>query len=344
MRAAIYNGKESIEVKDVDTPKVGAGEVLVKVESCAICGTDIRIYFHGHHKIKPPHIMGHEVAGSVVETGEGVTESKKGDRIHMVTVVGCGECGLCRQGRPNLCQDLKAMGYYYQGGFAEYILIPKEGVKQGILLPIPEKLSFDEATLAEPLSCCINGQDYLNISSEDTVLIVGAGPIGCMHAGLARLSGAVRVMLADISDERLSLSKKFGADTAINSSKEDLVKRVKDETGGRGADVVITACPSAQIQEQAFQMTAARGRISLFGGLPGGSTITVESNIIHYKEISVYGVFASTPEQYRRALALLACGKIKGGDLITHKFPLEKIQEALEMAKSGKGLKVIVNP
>ncbi len=176
------------------------------------------------------------------------------------------------------------------------------------------------------------------------MVVVGSGPIGCMHIELARLSGATKIILADISDERLELGKKFGATLFINSGKEDLVKRIKDETGGAGANVIITACPAGQAQEQALQMIATRGRISFFGGLPGGSTITIESNIIHYKEVSVFGAFASSASQYKQALALLASRSIKGENLITHRFPLEKIKEALEIAKSGKGLKVIIKP
>jgi len=344
MRAAVYLGKESIEVKDVDKPKVGDGEVLVKVESCAICGTDIRTYFHGHHAIKPPHILGHEVAGTIAETGAGVEGYKTGQKVHMVTEVGCGRCGFCRQGRHNLCPDLRAMAYYYQGGFAEYILIPKEGVMQGNLLDIPAGLSYDEATLAEPLSCCINAQEYLGITFGDMVLVIGAGPIGCFHVELARLSGATKIVLADISEERLALAKKFGVTALVNSAKEDLVGRIKEMTAGCGANVIITACPDPKAQEQALQMIAPRGRICFFGGLPGGKTITIESNIIHYKELSVFGAFASSAPQYRQALELLAGRSIKGADMITHKFPLEKIREALETARSGMGLKVIINP
>jgi len=344
MKAAVYLGKESIEIKEVDKPKVKKGEILVKVHSCAICGTDVRTYFHGHHAIKPPHILGHEVAGEIAEIGEGVEGYKQGERIHMVTEVGCGKCKFCIEGRHNLCPELKAMAYYYPGGFAEYILIPYQGVIQGNLLPIPEGLSFDEATLAEPLSCCINAQEYLNVVSGETVVVAGAGPIGCMHAELARLSGAAKIILADISQERLTMGKKFGANIVVNSTKDAVVDRVKSETEKRGADVVIVACPDPRAQEQALQMIATRGRISFFGGLPAGKTITIESNIVHYKEISIFGAFASFAAQYRRALELLASKKINGDDLITHRFPLEKIKEALEVARSGKGLKVIVKP
>ena len=344
MKAAVYLGKESIEIKEVDKPEVKKGEILVRVNSCAICGTDIRTYFYGHHAIKPPHILGHEVAGEIAEIGDDVDGYKLGERVHMVTEVGCGKCRFCIQGRQNLCPLLRAMAYYYPGGFAEYILIPRPAVIQGNLLSIPDGLSFDEATLAEPLSCCINAQEYLNITFADIVVVIGAGPIGCMHTELARLSGATKIILADISEERLEMGKKFGANIFVNSAKEDLIKRVKDETENMGADVIIVACPAPQAQEQALQMVTTRGRISFFGGLPGGKTITIESNIIHYKEISIFGAFASSAIQYKQALALLASKNIKGDDLITHRFPLEKIKEALEMAKSGKGLKVIINP
>lgn len=343
MKAALFYGPGDMRVEQVDKPKPSPDEVLIQVKACAICGTDVRIYSHGQSNVEPPQIIGHEIAGIVSEVGENVENCTEGERVILVTCVGCGVCDFCLQGRVNLCKDLKAIGYYYSGGFTEYMLVPSKAVQRGNILPISENLPFDEAALAEPLSCCINGQEYLNIDKGDTVVIIGAGPIGCMHTELARVSGATRIILADISSQRLELAGRVDADIYVNSKEENLVEKVLGETGGEGADVVITACPSPEAQQQSLEMTRARGRISFFGGLPHDrSRINFDSNIIHYKEISVYGVFASHHVQFKKASALLSSGRIPGEKFITHRFSLDEIEKGLKKVKSGEALKAVV--
>jgi len=343
VKAAVYLGPGKIKIKDVPRPKPKEGEVLLKVEACAICGTDVRIYSFGQRNVKPPHIIGHEIAGVIAETGEKVKGYQKGKKVVLVTSVGCGRCDVCLQGRPNLCPRNRAIGYYYSGGFAEYMIVPEEAVKQGNILSMPDNLSFVDASLAEPLSCCINGQEYLNIGIGDTVAVIGAGPIGCMHMELAKISGATKVIIADLSEERLNFAKAIGADVYINSQKEDIVKRVFEETNGLGADVVIVACPSPEAQESTLKMVKIRGRISFFGGLPHDkSKINFDSNILHYREISVFGSFASYPFQYRKALSLLASGRIRADKFITHKFSLEEVEKGIKTIKEGKALKAVV--
>lgn len=343
MKAAVYLGPGKMEIQKMPVPRIEEDEVLLKVKACAICGTDVRIYSFGQKNVRPPHIIGHEVAGAISEVGKRIKSYQRGERVILMTSVGCGRCEMCLQGRPNLCPENRAIGYYYSGGFAQYMKVPGEAVRQGNILPIPDELSFVDATLAEPLSCCINGQEYLNIGVGDTVVVVGTGPIGCMHAELARISGATRVMVADLSEERLGLARKMGADVYVNSRKENLKERVLEETNGAGADVVITACPSPEAQEEALGMVKTRGRISFFGGLPHDrSKINFDSNIVHYKEISIFGSFASYALQYKKALSLLASGRIKAEHFITHKFPLEKVEEGINMVKEGKALKAVV--
>lgn len=343
MKAAVFYGPGDIRIEEKEKPKPAPGEVLIQVKACAVCGTDVRIYSYGQANVKPPHIIGHEIAGLIYEVGEGVADYKEGEKVTVVTCVGCGVCDFCLEGRVNLCKKLKAIGYYHNGGFAEYMIVPREAVQQGNILPLPQNLPFDEATLAEPLSCCINGQEYLNIDMGDTVVVIGAGPIGCMHVELARVSGATKIILADISAKRLNLAQRVKADLYVNSRQEDLVERVLKETKGEGADVVITACPSPQAQQQALEMTGSRGRISFFGGLPHDkSKISFDSNILHYKEISVYGVFASHHLQYKKAIELLSSARIEGKKFITHHFSLDKIVEAINKVKEGEALKAVV--
>ncbi len=343
MKAAVYLGPEKIKIEEMPIPKPKEGEVLLKVKACAICGTDVRIYSFGQANVKPPQIIGHEIAGIIKEVGGKVKGYKEGERVVLVTSVGCGRCEFCLQGRPNICPQTKAIGYFYSGGFTEYMIVPEEAVNKGNILKIPEGLSFVEASLVEPLSCCINGQEYLNIKIGETVVVIGAGPIGCLHTQLAKVSGATKVILTDLSGERLNLAQRVEADIYINASRENQIKRVLEETNGEGAEVIIVACPSSRAQEEALLMSKIRGRVSFFGGLPHErSHISFDSNIIHYKEISVYGSFASAHLQFKKALSLLASKKVKAERFITHKFPLKKIEEGIKMVKEGKTLKAVI--
>jgi L-iditol 2-dehydrogenase len=222
--------------------------------------------------------------------------------------------------------------------------MPREGVLRGNLLVLPEDMDLLEASLIEPLSCVINGQSYLHIGLGETVLVIGAGPIGCMHVAMAKNHGAGRIILADISDERLELAQRIGADVYINPQKENLKERVFELTGGLGADVVIVAASSGSAQEEALELVAPQGRISLFGGLPKEKpTITFNSNIVHYKEIGVFGVFASHASQYEEAARLIYARRVPARDLITHVLPLEDIVRGIELVKSGKALKAVIS-
>ncbi len=344
MKAAVFEGPGKMEVKEVPQPSCGKGEVLIKVEACAICGTDIRIYRYGQKNVKPPHIIGHEIAGTVEKVGSGVDGIKTGEQVILVTSVGCGKCKFCRKGWHNLCSNGVAIGYYYQGGFAQYMTVPEPAVSQGNIIPFPGKLSFVSASIVEPLSCCINGQDYLRINSEDIVVIFGCGPIGCMHAELAKVKTAEQIIMVDVDEKRLRMAEKFLPDIIINSSEKDPVEEIISITDG-GADVIIVACGVNKVQEQAIQVSNKKGRISFFAGLPKDKpVITLDSNIIHYEEISIFGAFASYERQYREALEFIVDNKVNAEKIVTHRFPLEKIVEAIEAAGSGEGLKVVIEP
>jgi len=345
MKAAVLENLEKMVVKEVTTPQIGQGEILVRVRSCAVCGSDIRIYHRGNPRVKPPQIIGHEIAGEIVEVGSGVKKFKVGDRVALGADVPCGTCRFCRNGLGNNCPINYAIGYQFQGGFAEYIPLNELTVKYGPLHKIPGDLSFDEASLAEPLACCINGYELANLKLGDTVVVIGAGPVGLMLVELAKIMGADKVILSQRSRERLKLAQRFSADVLISSSEENFVERVMEETGGEGADVVMVACANPSAQEEALKVVGHRGRVNFFGGLPPGSSkISIDSNLIHYKECFVLGSHGSVPRQHKLALNLLAEGRIKGKDFITHHFALDDIKEAFEVAEGHRGLKVIVNP
>jgi L-iditol 2-dehydrogenase len=344
MKAAVYHGPGDIRLQDVPTPTPAAGEVLLRVRACAICGTDLRIFTHGQKNVVPPRITGHEIAGEIAEIGTGVTgDFKVGDKATVVTCVGCLKCPYCAKGVYNLCDDPKYLGYFYDGGFAEYMIIPEQAVRGGNIVVVDPKLSFAEIAMIEPMSCCINGQDYLRIERGDTVVVFGAGPIGNMHAELAHAAGASRIIMIDILDARLQASRKCYVTDTINSKNEDPLARVMELTGGRGADVVITAAGVKSIQELAIGMAAKLGRISWFASIPKDDPIVkFDSNVPHYKEISIFGVFASNRRHFDKAARLIASGQVDARKFATHTFPLERIVAGFENSRAGNGLKTVI--
>jgi len=344
MKAAVYSGIKKIQIEEVERPKCGPGEILIRVHFCAICGTDVRTYLHGHKKVKPPQIIGHEIAGEIAEMGKETKGYRLGDRVTVVTSVGCGKCRWCQKGYYNLCPDGEAIGYFYQGGFAEYLLMPQEAVAQNAVLKIPENVSLAEASIVEPLSCCINGQNYLKIEKGDNVAVFGAGPIGMMHLELARTSGAEKTFLIDISKEKLEFAQShFSANYLINSQKENPTEKISSLTENKGVDVVIVAASAKIAQEQALKIAGKKGRVSFFAGLSkDNSIINFDSNILHYQEISIFGSFASYREEYEEALNLIVSKKIEAKKFITHILPLEKIEEGIDLIRAGKTLKVVL--
>lgn len=345
MKAAVFEALNRMIVKEVPDPVIDQNSILVRVKSAAICGSDIRIFHHGNSRVDPPVIIGHELSGEVVKVGNNVTKFSIGDRVAIGADVPCGECVFCEAGIGNNCQINYAIGYQFQGGFAEYIPLNAETVNYGPIHKIPDNVTYDEAALAEPLGCVLNALELSNIQFGDTVAIIGAGPIGCMIIEVARKMGASKIIVVQRSKHRLEMAKKFNADVYISSSEEDSVSRVLQETGGLGADVVITSCPSPEAQIDALNMAKNRGRINLFGGLPkGNSNITIDANIIHYKELFVHGAHGSMPRHHRKALELIASGTIDAKLFISHNFSLDEIHEGFRVAEGKEGMRVVINP
>jgi L-iditol 2-dehydrogenase len=334
-------------VKDVKTPECTRDSILLKVEAAALCGTDIRV-FSGSKPIKKlPQIIGHEIAGTAVEVGSAIKDVKKGDRLAIVPSNPCGECKICKQGLPpDLCPNHRPIGFVYPGGFAEYILIPPSAVRVGAYVKIPDGIDFNEAAIAEPFGCVIHGQDMLDVHSGDTVVVIGAGPIGCMHLEVAKTRGVKKRILIQRSENRLKLAKQLKfADFYINTTMEDPIKRVLEYTDGDGVDVVITAVSSAEAHELALEISGVRGRINLFGGLPKDNPyVHFDSNKVHYKELTVLGSAGTGSAEMRVALDLMVQGKINPGCFITHELPLDDILKGMEIVRSGQGLKVIIRP
>ena len=346
MKAAVYENFDTMTVKEVDKPVCDENSILVRVKSCAVCGSDIRIFHSGNSRINPPQILGHEMAGEVVETGKNVTGYKPGDRVAIGADVPCGECVFCKAGIGNNCQINYAMGYQFAGGFAEYVLLNKTVVNYGPVQKIPGHVSFDEAALAEPLGCVLNAMELAPVKLNDIMVLIGAGPIGMMIAEVAKAKGASKIILIDLSEARLETAKKLDvADVTICSKNEDAVGRVLSETGGLGADVIYTSCPAPQAQVDALNMAKNRARVSFFGGLPkNASMVTLDTNIIHYKELFITGAHGAMPIHHLQAVELIASGRINIKKYITHNYPLDQIHEAFKTAETLGGLRVVVNP
>jgi L-iditol 2-dehydrogenase len=346
MKAAIFEGIDKMVVKEIPIPEIDDNSVLVRVRACAVCGSDIRIYHSGNSRVTAPQTLGHEIAGEVFMVGKNVTKVKANDRVAIGADVPCGECTFCEAGIGNNCQINYAMGYQYAGGFAEYVLLNRTVMNFGPVHKIPDHVSFNEAALAEPLACVLNALDLSPVKLNDTVVLIGAGPIGLMICEVARMMGAAKVILINRSTPRLEMAKSINAaDIYICSSEEDSVKRVLEETGGLGADVIFTSCPSPDAQVDAINMAKNRAKINFFGGLPKGkSNVTLDTNVIHYKELIITGAHGSMPIHHGKAIELIASGKVDVKKFLTHSFPLDEIGKAFEIAEGHNGLRVVVNP
>lgn len=345
MLAAIYEGVGKITLKDIEKPKLTKDGMIIKVNSCAICGTDVKAFTRGIARITIPVILGHEFVGTVVEVGDEVKGFKIGDRITMATTVSCGGCLYCNTGFGNLCENVLPVGTVVNGAFCEYMSVMPLGIKRGNVLKVPENLSDDAGALAEPLGCVINGQIIAEVGQGDTVVIIGAGPIGCLHIESAKSRGATKIIVVQRSAFRASLLEKFDVDRVVISSKEDPVSACLDVTNGKGADVVIVSAPSNEAAEYSLKLIKKGGRLSLFSSFPKDNPdITINGNLIHYKQIKVCGASDSTPYHHVLALELLSSGKINTDAMITHRLPLSKFLEAIEIAKKGESLKIIIKP
>ena len=346
MRVVRFYAPRDVRVEDAPEPAAGPGDLVIRVRNCSICGTDAKIWGSGHPDLRPPRVLGHEVAGEVVEVGEGAGGWSVGDRVQVIAAIPDGTCHECRQGWQSVCPNQERIGYHHDGGFAELMRVPAKMLAVDGVNRVPEGLSFAEASVAEPLSCVINGQELAEVGKGQTVVVVGAGPIGCLHARLARARGAARVLLIELNRRRLELAAGLLApDEAIGAEGADTVAAVRELTGGRGADVIIVAAASARAQEDGLQMAARRGRVSFFGGLPKDRpAITCDANIVHYREVGIVGANGSSPAHNQQALALIASGAVPVADLITHRLPLDGAIEGIHTVTRGEGIKVTVEP
>jgi L-iditol 2-dehydrogenase len=346
MKVVRFHAPNDVRVEETAEPTAGPGEVKIQIRNCSTCGTDVKIFRYGHHHIVPPRVMGHEIAGEIVEVGANVAGWGVGDPVQVIAAIPCGQCRDCLAGRMTVCPNQESMGYHYEGGFAEYMVVPGKVLAVDGLNRIPMGVSFAEASVAEPLACVLNGQTLARVGTGDDVVVVGAGPIGCLHVRLARARGAARVFLVDLNRDRLRLAADLvQPDAALAGEEVDIVDEIAKLTDGRGADVVITAAASGRAQEQAVQMAARQGRLSFFGGLPRDNPIiSLDSNLVHYRELTIVGANGSSPAHNAQALELIASGAVPVADLITHRLPLERTLEAFDIVARGEAIKTTIEP
>jgi len=346
MKAVRLHGAKDLRLENIEKPTVGPNEFLVRVKAATVCATDIRMYTYGDSRVKLPRVLGHEFAGDVEKVGANLKNYLKvGMRVTANPNMYCGRCRYCIAGRHELCDSRYALGIDVDGALAEYLRVPPEAFKTGGVCEVPDNLSYEEAALVEPLSCCLHGQEFAQTRAGDIVTVIGAGSIGLMHVALSKAIGASKVIVSEIDDERLREAGDFGADCLINPSKEDLASKISEVTDGHGADVVIVAVGSPAAQQQALSIAAKGGRINFFGGIPAGREIVpLNTNLIHYREIFVFGTSSQSIYEFRKTLELVSAGVLDVKRFITHRFPLDEALKAFETASSRVGLKVCVNP
>lgn len=347
MKAFIMDVNRKLRVADMPEPKETENNIIVKVRAASICGTDMRTYLHDNKKIDAPRILGHEFAGDIVHVGKIAKENgfKAGDRITVAPAIGCGMCWPCQSGHPNMCDHLETIGFQYDGVFAEYAEIPEKAICMGNVIRLPDSLSYDAATLIEPAGCAYNGQSYMNIHDGDNVVVYGSGLIGCLHAELAFLSGASKVMICEPVEKRGRIAEeKVPGAIWIDNGTKNAADEVRRLTEGVGANVIITATSYAPVQKEAQEIAAKMARICLFGGLAGESTGYIDSNKIHYKELQVCGVHATTAQYMKRIMSLMETGKLNSEKYIEKYVSLDDIIDGFESIRKENTMKVVVHP
>lgn len=345
MLAVRFYKPGELKAEHVPIPEPGPGELVVKSSVALTCGTDVKMFKRGHPLAKPPQIMGHEFAGSVSTVGSGVENFTVGMKVVAANSAPCNNCFYCLMRQPNLCERLDEciVGFTWPGSYAEYVRIPERIVRQNTF-EVPEGVPMDSVASLEPLACVVHGWDLVNQMPGGTAIIIGGGPIGLLHAQLARLNGARRVVLCDVVPERLREAEKVGVDVTINSARENLLDLVLSLTDGRGADIVVEAVGRRETWESAPGLVRKGGTILLFGGCPSGTTVSFDAGKMHYGELHVQGAFHHTPSAVERAFRLIVSGQVSIKPLISHEMPLERAEEALQLMGSGKALKVVLRP
>jgi len=338
MKAVMYYSLDDIRIEDVPKPKIGADEILVEMKACGVCGSDLMDWYL---RSRAPLVLGHEPAGVIVEAGKNVKGFRVGDRVFAHHHVADLTCYYCARGDYTLCPQF-GQTHLEPGGFAEYFKVRAPNL-QIDTLKLPDNLSFEEATLIEPVGCCLRAQNKAGIRKGDSIAIMGAGPSGIIHAMLAKIAGASQVFVADLVDYRLKMAERLGADLTLNPQRENLVERIKEATENRGADVVIVTAPNVKAVEDGVQIVRRGGKLLLFAPTEPSQYARLSPHRLFFSEITVIPSYSVSHIETRTALELINSGRIKAKELITHRFPLSRTSDAFQTAaKTKECLKVVV--
>jgi L-iditol 2-dehydrogenase len=346
MKAAFLIAPGKFEIRQSPEPVPPADGLVLEIKACGVCGSDLRRWREGPPSGIDAVPSGHEIGGIVLSVGENFTRYKIGDRLAIAPDIHCGHCFYCQRGLVNLCDTLHFLGITqgYPGGFSEKIVLTNEVLEYGIVHAIPDNLTYEEGALAEPASSVLAMHERVGTTITDTVVVMGGGPIGCLHIAVSKARGAA-VILSEPSPQRRKMSAPFSPEIIVDPSTENLATVVKIFTSGRGADLVICANPIAATQTQAVEIVRKRGKVILFGGLPKANPLTsLDANLIHYNEIEILGSFSYHPRFHELALDIIQRKLLPASKLITHTYSLDNINDAFSIAGSGEALKVIVKP
>jgi len=341
MRVAMYYHNEDVRLENIAKPKVGVGELIVKVAASGICGSDLMEWYRIK---KAPCVLGHEVSGKVTEVGEGVTRFTAGDRVVFTHHVPCNDCGYCMRGEHTLCETLHSTSFD-PGGFAEYIRVPKINLDKGGVIPLPNDVSFDEATFVEPLGCVIRGQRKIGIQPGDSVLVLGSGMAGLLNIKLAASMGAGYIIATDIHPRRIQAALDSGAHDAFDGLQEEVIELAIAANDNRKFEHIIVCAPGETIFEQALSSVTLGGSIMLYAFSSPEVKVPLSLHNVFSKGVTIRSTYGASPMDLMQALDLLHYGKVMVNDLITHKLTLEDVGSGFRLASDGsKSLKVIIEP
>lgn len=340
MKASVCYKKNDLRTEDLPTPEISDNEVLIKMLACGLCGTDIQ-KIRGDSVTKPT-VLGHEVVGQIVKKGKNINNYQLGDRVITAIHVPCFTCHYCNKGHYTICEQFRTNNID-PGGFAEFIRIPELHLKH-LTHKVSDNVTDEEATLIEPIACCLHGLKQADIRPDDSVLIMGAGTIGILHAQLAKIKGANKVIVSDMSEYKLQKALKVGSDYAINITEKDIISEVNQITNGQGVDVIVIAAGVSSLVSDAVNMVRRAGRIIVFSGFDKNKLVTLDASRFFKDEISIIGTYSVTPYEFPEALDLLEKRKLNTDEIITHVFPLDKLSEAIDLSTDPKQsvLKVII--
>jgi L-iditol 2-dehydrogenase len=338
MRSLKYYGPGNVKLEETPVPKARAGEVLIAVESCGICATDLKTFLRGHPKIRPGTGLGHEVSGVIIDAPN-AARWKPGVRVTVAPYVPCGTCSQCQRGHYSLCPHLFEE-LLDPGGFSEYLRVPERLTDQG-MIALPDSLSFAAASFAEPVACCLHAFTSIQVHAGDSLVVVGDGVMGLLQAEIGRVLGAHPIILSGMMPERLEKAREI-ADVVVDIREQDVGAVVARETAGEGADKVIVSVADEKAVQSAMSFVRKGGAINLFAGMPTGAILPLDMNRIHYDELVLTGSFGFGPQDFQKALEFIATEKVNVTRLITSFVPLSGSVGALEKLARHEGLKTIV--